>query len=170
VTGDTPSAATIGRALRAKVLLVTSRGPITLRMLEDAPLTSANFVGLAQRGFYDGLDFHRVVPDFVAQGGDPRGDGYGGSDALPAKKRRWHRRGTVGRLRRQGYGQRADLHQPRYNVHPDGNYTVLPRSRPGWTPLLEIGEDSRGARFLRSAFAGTCAAQLTRKAGAALLW
>jgi len=44
----------------------------------EAPLTTASFVRLAQRGFYDGLVFHRVEPGFVVQGGDPRGDGYGG--------------------------------------------------------------------------------------------
>ncbi len=45
---------------------------------EDAPKTVENFVTLAKRGFYDGLTFHRIVPGFVAQGGDPRGDGEGG--------------------------------------------------------------------------------------------
>jgi cyclophilin family peptidyl-prolyl cis-trans isomerase len=44
----------------------------------DAPLTSLSFVRLAQSGFFNGLSFHRVVPGFVVQGGDPRGDGYGG--------------------------------------------------------------------------------------------
>jgi cyclophilin family peptidyl-prolyl cis-trans isomerase len=44
----------------------------------EAPLTSAAFLDLARQGFYNGLTFHRVVPDFVVQGGDPRGDGSGG--------------------------------------------------------------------------------------------
>ena len=44
----------------------------------DAPKTVENFVTLAKKGFYDGLAFHRVVPGFVAQGGDPKGDGTGG--------------------------------------------------------------------------------------------
>ena len=44
----------------------------------DAPVTVHNFARLADAGFYDGLPFHRVIPDFVAQGGDPRGDGFGG--------------------------------------------------------------------------------------------
>ena len=50
----------------------TARGPIRVELLADkAPLTVANFVNLARRGFYDGLAFHRVIPDFVIQGGCP---------------------------------------------------------------------------------------------------
>jgi peptidyl-prolyl cis-trans isomerase B (cyclophilin B) len=57
----------------------TSRGPIRLHLFEDrAPLTVANFVNLAQRGYYDGLAFHRVIPDFMIQGGCPHGSGTGG--------------------------------------------------------------------------------------------
>jgi HEAT repeat protein/cyclophilin family peptidyl-prolyl cis-trans isomerase len=57
----------------------TDRGTIQLELaVLDAPLTVDNFVALARRGFFDGLSFHRVVPDFVVQAGDPRGDGEGG--------------------------------------------------------------------------------------------
>ena len=57
----------------------TAHGPIRLRLAcPDFPLTCVNFLNLAKQGFYDGLAFHRVVPDFVVQGGDPRGDGFGG--------------------------------------------------------------------------------------------
>ena len=57
----------------------TSRGPIRLRLHDDkAPVTVANFVNLARRGFYDGLSFHRVIADFMIQGGCPQGTGTGG--------------------------------------------------------------------------------------------
>ena len=57
----------------------TSRGPIKIELYPDkAPLTVANFVNLAKRGFYDGLNFHRVIPDFMIQGGCPEGSGRGG--------------------------------------------------------------------------------------------
>ena len=67
------------------VRIETSRGIIRIDLRHDvAPHTAANFVGLVRRGFYDGLDFHRIVPGFVAQGGDPNGDGSGGADHVIA--------------------------------------------------------------------------------------
>lgn len=57
----------------------TDRGPIKVELYPDkAPLTVANFVNLAKRGFYNGLNFHRVIPDFMIQGGCPQGTGTGG--------------------------------------------------------------------------------------------
>jgi cyclophilin family peptidyl-prolyl cis-trans isomerase len=59
--------------------LHTNRGAIGLELFEeDAPKTVDNFVGLARSGFYDGVIFHRVIPDFMIQGGDPTGTGSGG--------------------------------------------------------------------------------------------
>ena len=57
----------------------TSKGQVRVALFaDDAPLTVANFVNLAQRGFYDGLKFHRVIAGFMVQGGDPTGTGRGG--------------------------------------------------------------------------------------------
>ena len=57
----------------------TPHGPITVELhAQQAPLTVANFVNLAKRGFYDGLTFHRVIDDFMIQGGCPKGTGTGG--------------------------------------------------------------------------------------------
>lgn len=61
------------------VTLDTSKGKIELELTpEKTPLTVANFVNLVQRGYYDGLTFHRVIPNFMIQGGDPTGTGMGG--------------------------------------------------------------------------------------------
>jgi peptidyl-prolyl cis-trans isomerase B (cyclophilin B) len=61
------------------VTLKTSKGDITLELDADkAPKTVTNFVWLAKSGYYDGLIFHRVIPDFMVQGGDPNGNGTGG--------------------------------------------------------------------------------------------
>lgn len=68
-----------GPAFAPRAVLITRRGRIEIALdLVDAPLATASFVRLARSGFYNGLTFHRVVPGFVAQGGDPRGDGNGG--------------------------------------------------------------------------------------------
>jgi len=57
----------------------TNRGTIHLKLFADkTPITVANFANLAKRGYYDGLTFHRVIPDFMIQGGCPNGDGRGG--------------------------------------------------------------------------------------------
>lgn len=62
-----------------KATIQTNRGNIHLNLEDEkAPLTVANFVNLAQRGFYDGLNFHRVINDFMIQGGCPQGTGTGG--------------------------------------------------------------------------------------------
>ncbi len=59
--------------------IATKYGDMIVELLEDeAPNTVANFVSLIEKGYYDGLKFHRVVPDFVIQGGDPTGTGAGG--------------------------------------------------------------------------------------------
>jgi cyclophilin family peptidyl-prolyl cis-trans isomerase len=70
-------AASVGGVSRA--ILHTSEGPVELKLYpEDAPKTVENFTKLAGDGYYDGLAFHRVIPDFMIQGGCPRGDGTGG--------------------------------------------------------------------------------------------
>ena len=70
---------TMPEGLRTYATIETEKGNLVLELFaSDVPMTVNNFVSLAREGFYDGLTFHRVVPDFVAQGGCPVGDGTGG--------------------------------------------------------------------------------------------
>lgn len=62
-----------------RIILKTSKGDIEATIFASkTPMTSANYLNLAKRGYYDGLKFHRVIPNFMIQGGDPLGNGRGG--------------------------------------------------------------------------------------------
>jgi peptidyl-prolyl cis-trans isomerase B (cyclophilin B) len=73
-----------------QAIIETNKGTITIELHEDkAPITAGNFIDLVQRGFYDGLTFHRYEPGFVVQGGCPRGNGTGGfTDPQTGRERR----------------------------------------------------------------------------------
>jgi peptidyl-prolyl cis-trans isomerase B (cyclophilin B) len=95
----------------------------------DAPKTVESFITLSKKGFYDGLTFHRIVPGFVAQGGDPKGDGTGGPGyQLKAEfNKRKHVRGTLAMAR----SQHPDSAGSQFYIcfapapHLDNNYTVF---------------------------------------------
>jgi cyclophilin family peptidyl-prolyl cis-trans isomerase/HEAT repeat protein len=107
----------------------TDRGIIEIELaVLDAPLTVSSFVSLARKGFFDGLPLHRVVPDFVVQGGDPRGDGEGGPGYTLRDEvnQRPYLRGTVGMAldwKDTGGSQFFITHSPQ--PHLDGRYTVF---------------------------------------------
>ncbi|HEY7704497.1 MAG TPA: peptidylprolyl isomerase [Acidimicrobiia bacterium] len=76
---DSPPDLTIDLAKSYKATLATNHGDIEIQLEpERSPLTVNNFIFLANEGFYDGVIFHRIVPGFVIQGGDPTGSGRGG--------------------------------------------------------------------------------------------
>ena len=107
----------------------TDRGVIELELaVLDAPVTVANFMGLARKNFFDGIAIHRVVPDFVIQDGDTRGDGEGGPGYTIRDEinMRPYLRGTVGMAldwKDTGGSQFFITHSPQ--PHLDGRYTVL---------------------------------------------
>jgi cyclophilin family peptidyl-prolyl cis-trans isomerase len=91
------------KSVNRVAVLETGKGTIRFQLCEDkAPITTANFIRLAKRGFYDGLMFHRVIDDFVIQTGDPLGTGMGGSGetiVLETNKNLTHTDGAVGMAR-----------------------------------------------------------------------
>ena len=96
---------------------------------EDAPKTVENFVTLAKKGFYNGLNFHRVVPDFVVQGGCPKGNGTGGPGYMIKAEfnKQKHVRGTLAMARSQSPDSAGSQFYICYGATPhlDGQYTVF---------------------------------------------
>jgi cyclophilin family peptidyl-prolyl cis-trans isomerase len=111
------------------VRLKTTRGIIRARLwVDDAPRTAGNLIALARKRFFDKLTFHRVVPDFVSQGGDPRGDGAGGPGYnIPCEiGMRRYGEGVLGMAlsgRDTGGSQFFFTHAP--EPHLDGRYTAF---------------------------------------------
>jgi cyclophilin family peptidyl-prolyl cis-trans isomerase/HEAT repeat protein len=115
----------------------TVRGPIRLELFgTEAPITVWNFLSLARSGYYRNTRFHRVVPNFVAQDGDPRDDGNGGPGYAIRDEMNRHRyeRGAVGMALSgpdTGGSQYFVTHSPQ--PHLDGHYTVFGRDLMCWT-------------------------------------
>jgi cyclophilin family peptidyl-prolyl cis-trans isomerase len=156
-----PAAAPVGRVLdrllaqdaearkdpHPRVRLTTARGEVVLELDRlDAPLHVASFLELARKGCYDGLDIHRLVPNFVVQGLDPRGDGYGtGGRRLPDEfSPQPYLTGTLGMPNagepNTGGCQIFLTHVP--TPHLDGRYTVFGHVVEGQDVVqrLEIGD------------------------------
>ena len=134
--------------------IVTAKGTIKLQLLPKvAPNTVNAFVFLAREGFYDGLTFHRIVPGFVAQGGDPKGDGTGGPGyTLKAEfNKRKHVRGTVAMAR----SQHPDSAGSQFYIcfapatHLDNNYTVFGQVTSGMDVVdrLKAGDKMRTVKI-----------------------
>jgi peptidyl-prolyl cis-trans isomerase B (cyclophilin B) len=114
---------------------------------QDAPKTVENFVTLAKKGFYNGLTFHRVVPDFVVQGGCPKGDGTGGPGyTIPAEfNSKKHLRGTVAMARSQHPDSAGCQFYICYGATPhlDRNYTVFGQVTSGMEHVDRIKQGDR---------------------------
>jgi cyclophilin family peptidyl-prolyl cis-trans isomerase/HEAT repeat protein len=144
------------RNTRVVATVNTDKGAFQLELLpDDAPLTVDNFVELARRGYFNRIAFHRVVPNFVIQGGDPRGDGNGGPgyqirceiNEVP------YARGAVGMAlsgKDTGGSQWFITHSPQ--PHLDGGYTVFARVIAGMEVVDRI---TRGDRILAVSIAET---------------
>lgn len=117
----------------AKAAIQTAKGEMKVEFYEaDAPKTVANFVKLAKDGYYDGLTFHRVIPDFVIQGGCPTGDGTGGPgysiDCELTGENQYHDRGVLSMAhagRNTGGSQFFICHSRANTSHLDRNHTCF---------------------------------------------
>jgi peptidyl-prolyl cis-trans isomerase B (cyclophilin B) len=127
-----------------KIQIQTERGNITIEMFEDeAPNTVANMISLIEKGYYDGLNFHRVIPDFMIQGGCPHGTGTGGPgydfDDECAQDRRHDRAGVLS-MANAGPGTNGSqffiTHGP--TPHLDGKHTVFGKVTEGQEVVDEI--------------------------------
>lgn len=131
------------------VVLETSMGSVRIAFdVKAAPQTVQNFVKLVEQGFYDGLSFHRVIPGFVVQGGDPLGDGTGGPGyTVPAEINLLHKRGAVAMARQpdQVNPKRASSGSQFYIALQDlptldGQYTVFGQVVEGMEVIDEIAK------------------------------
>jgi peptidyl-prolyl cis-trans isomerase B (cyclophilin B) len=114
---------------------------------EEAPKTVENFVKLAKQGFYNGLKFHRVVPNFVVQGGCPKGDGTGGPGwSIPAEfNAKPHVRGTLAMARSQDPNSAGSQFYICYGPTPhlDRSYTVFGQVTSGMEHVDKIKQGDR---------------------------
>jgi len=131
-----------------QVTLHTNKGAIVLELAEDdAPNTVANFVSLAEKGFYNGVTFHRVIADFMIQGGDPTGTGRGGPGYVIADEfspRLRHARGVISMANagpNTGGSQFFITHVP--CPHLDGKHAVFGRVTSGMEVVDSIRQGDR---------------------------
>ena len=130
-----------------KVIIETDKGDVTIELFDkDAPNTVANFESLINKGFYDGLNFHRVIPGFVHQGGCPHGTGTGGPgytikcEPNPNK----HVRGALSMAhagRDTGGSQFFVCHDS--FPHLDGLHTVFGRVVDGMDTILQLPQGGK---------------------------
>lgn len=111
----------------------TEKGTMTIDLYEkETPITVANFVKLSKSGYYDGLKFHRVIPDFMIQGGDPTGTGAGGPGySIPCEtsaEKQYHDKGVLSMAHRgpnTGGSQFFICHNRQNTAHLDRRHTAF---------------------------------------------
>ena len=116
-----------------KAIITTEKGAMTVEFYEkDAPNTVKNFIDLAEKGFYNGLTFHRVIPDFVIQGGCPNGTGAGGPgytiNCELTGENQYHDRGVLSMAhagRNTGGSQFFICHSRKNTSHLDRQHTCF---------------------------------------------
>jgi peptidyl-prolyl cis-trans isomerase B (cyclophilin B) len=123
----------------SKVKISTAKGDMIAELYDvETPVTVGNFLKLIGQGFYDGLNFHRVIPNFVIQGGCPNGNGAGGPGYnIPCEvtaPKQFHDRGVLSMAhagRNTGGSQFFICHSRQNTAHLDGNHTCFGRVTEG---------------------------------------
>jgi len=131
-----------------KAIIDTVKGEMTVSLYEnDAPKTVKNFIELSEKGYYNGLNFHRVIPDFVIQGGCPQGTGVGGPgysiDCELDGDNQYHDRGVLSMAhagRNTGGSQFFICHSRNNTSHLDGNHTCFGKVENGVEVIDSIAE------------------------------
>jgi peptidyl-prolyl cis-trans isomerase B (cyclophilin B) len=134
-----------------KAIIHTEKGDMTIELYhEDAPNTVANFIKLAESGYYDGLTFHRVIPDFVIQGGCPHGTGTGGPgykiDCELTGGNQYHDRGVLSMAhagRNTGGSQFFICHSRTNTAHLDRNHTCFGKVTEGVDIIDQIRQGDK---------------------------
>lgn len=135
--------------IRAEI--TTEKGTMNVLFFDkDAPKTVANFVKLSKEGFYDGLTFHRVIPNFVIQGGCPQGTGVGGPgykiDCELDGENQYHDRGVLSMAhagRNTGGSQFFICHSRENTAHLDRNHTVFGKVTEGLEVIDAINQGDK---------------------------
>lgn len=130
-----------------KAIIHTNKGVMKADLFaEETPITVNNFVKLSKEGFYDGLTWHRVIPDFVIQGGCPNGTGTGGPGYTikceVSAEKQYHDRGVLSMAhagRDTGGSQFFVCHSRNNTAHLDGNHTCFGKVYEG----LDVIDDIR---------------------------
>jgi peptidylprolyl isomerase/peptidyl-prolyl cis-trans isomerase B (cyclophilin B) len=143
---------------QSAVITMEKGGEIKIEFFPaDAPKTVENFVTLAKKGFYDGLKFHRVIPGFMAQGGDPTGTGSGGpgykiKDEFNKQK---HVRGTVAMARTDAPNSAGSQFYICFEPQPhlDGQYTVFGQVVSGMDVVdkIKVGDKIKSVKIQEAA-------------------
>lgn len=130
----------------SRVKIVTTKGDIVIKLFTDTPYTSTNFIRLVESGFYDNTYFHRVIPNFVAQGGSKYGDGSGsvGYSIREELNQRSHRKGTIGMATAgKDTGGAQFFFNLAPNLHLDSNYTVFGEVVAGMDIVMSLEQNDQ---------------------------
>ena len=134
----------------SKVKISTSKGDMICELYDETPITTENFKSLIEKKFYDGLNFHRVIPGFVAQGGCPNGVGNGGPgytiECEVTAPNQFHDKGVLSMAhagKNTGGSQFFICHNRQGTQHLDGNHTCFGKIVEGVDVIDQISQGDK---------------------------